>query len=59
MLRTMASKISVSSVRNSIKTILDESSGEKKRNFVETVCFLLFLMVQVGKLIKRWGVCIV
>ncbi|GAA5849810.1 hypothetical protein JCM5353_008616 [Sporobolomyces roseus] len=33
----MASKISVSSVRNSIKTILDESSGEKKRNFVETI----------------------
>merc|ERR1712000_237844 len=33
----MASKISVSSVRNSIKTILDESSGDKKRNFVETI----------------------
>jgi large subunit ribosomal protein L10Ae len=33
----MASKISVSSVRNQIKTILDESSGDKKRNFVETV----------------------
>merc|ERR1712080_358440 len=30
-------KISVSSVRNSIKTILDESSGDQKRNFVETV----------------------
>lgn len=25
-------------MRNSIKTILDESSGDKKRNFVETVC---------------------
>ncbi|CEQ39314.1 SPOSA6832_00822 [Sporobolomyces salmonicolor] len=31
------SKISVSSVRGSIKTILEESSGEKKRNFVETI----------------------
>ncbi|KAK4050057.1 60S ribosomal protein L10A [Microbotryomycetes sp. JL221] len=33
----MASKISVSSVRGSIKTLLDESTGDKKRNFVETV----------------------
>jgi len=41
----MASKISVSSVRNSIKTILDESSGDKKRNFVETVCFTAFYTV--------------
>ncbi|SCV72625.1 BQ2448_4162 [Microbotryum intermedium] len=33
----MSSKISVSSVRGSIKTLLEESCGEKKRNFVETV----------------------
>lgn len=33
----MASKISVASVRGSIKELLDESSGEKKRNFIETV----------------------
>ncbi|SCZ92620.1 BZ3500_MvSof-1268-A1-R1_Chr5-2g08038 [Microbotryum saponariae] len=33
----MSSKISVSSVRGSIKTLLEESTGEKKRNFVETV----------------------
>ncbi|GAA5982602.1 hypothetical protein JCM11641_002597 [Rhodosporidiobolus odoratus] len=32
----MASKISVQSVRGQIKQILDESSGEKKRNFVES-----------------------
>jgi large subunit ribosomal protein L10Ae len=33
----MASKISVASVRGSIKQLLDESTGEKKRNFIETV----------------------
>ncbi|BGP22289.1 60S ribosomal protein L10A [Rhodotorula toruloides] len=32
-----ASKLSVSSVRSSIAQILTESSGEKKRNFVETI----------------------
>ena len=31
------SKLSVSSVRGSIKELLAESNGEKKRNFVETV----------------------
>ncbi|ORY80694.1 60S ribosomal protein I1-a [Leucosporidium creatinivorum] len=33
----MSSKISVSSVRGSIKELLEQSTGEKKRNFVETV----------------------
>lgn len=33
----MASKISVGSVRQSIATILEQSTGEQKRNFVETV----------------------
>ncbi|KAI5475815.1 60S ribosomal protein I1-a [Pseudohyphozyma bogoriensis] len=33
----MSSKISVASVRGSIRQLLDESSGDKKRNFVETV----------------------
>ncbi|KAH9178012.1 60S ribosomal protein L10A [Lactarius sanguifluus] len=33
----MASKLSVSSVRGSIKDLLAESPGEKRRNFVETV----------------------
>lgn len=33
----MASKISVSSVRGEIKQLLEESTGDKKRNFVETV----------------------
>ena len=31
------SKLSVSSVRGSIKELLADSNGEKKRNFVETV----------------------
>lgn len=35
----MASKISVGSVRQSIATILEQSTGEQKRNFVETVRF--------------------
>ena len=33
----MSSKISVASVRGSIRQLVEESSGEKKRNFVETV----------------------
>lgn len=39
----MASKLSVSSVRGSIKALLEESSGEKKRNFVETVSVVISL----------------
>ena len=31
------SKLSVSSVRGSIKELLVESTGEKRRNFVETI----------------------
>jgi large subunit ribosomal protein L10Ae len=31
------SKLSVSSVRGSIKELLAESTGEKRRNFVETI----------------------
>ena len=31
------SKLSVSSVRGSIKDLLAESNGEKRRNFVETI----------------------
>jgi large subunit ribosomal protein L10Ae len=31
------SKLSVSSVRGSIKDLLAEATGEKRRNFVETV----------------------
>ena len=31
------SKLSVSSVRGSIKDLLAESTGEKRRNFVETI----------------------
>jgi large subunit ribosomal protein L10Ae len=31
------SKLSVSSVRGSIKELLAEATGEKRRNFVETV----------------------
>lgn len=37
LLAAMASKISVGSVRQSIATILEQSAGEQKRNFVETV----------------------
>ncbi|CAE6474945.1 unnamed protein product [Rhizoctonia solani] len=33
----MSSKLSVSSVRGSIKELLAEANGEKKRNFVETI----------------------
>jgi len=33
----VASKLSVSSVRGSIKELLANSSGEKRRNFVETI----------------------
>jgi hypothetical protein len=32
-----ASKLSVSSVRGSIKELLADANGEKKRNFVETI----------------------
>ena len=31
------SKLSVSSVRGSVKELLAEANGEKKRNFVETI----------------------
>ena len=33
----MSSKLSVSSVRGSIKELLADANGEKKRNFVETI----------------------
>jgi len=33
----MSSKLSVSSVRGSIKDLLESVNGENKRNFVETV----------------------
>lgn len=33
----MASKLSVASVRGSIKELLADANGEKKRNFVETI----------------------
>jgi large subunit ribosomal protein L10Ae len=33
----MTSKLSVSSVRGSIKGLLADATGEKKRNFVETI----------------------
>ena len=33
----MSSKLSVSSVRGSIKELLFDANGEKKRNFVETI----------------------
>ncbi|GAA5831030.1 hypothetical protein JCM11251_005115 [Rhodosporidiobolus azoricus] len=39
----MASKISVSSVRGSISTLLEQSQGENKRNFVETIGTLYLL----------------
>lgn len=34
---TFSGKLSVSSVRSSVKEILAEANGEKKRNFVETI----------------------
>ena len=34
---TMSSKLSVSSVRGSIKGLLADANGEKKHNFVETI----------------------
>jgi large subunit ribosomal protein L10Ae len=33
----MSSKLSVSSVRGSIKGLLADANGEKKRNFIETI----------------------
>jgi large subunit ribosomal protein L10Ae len=33
----MSSKLSASSVRGSIKELLADANGEKKRNFVETI----------------------
>ena len=33
----MSSKLSVSSVRGSIKQLLADANGEEKRNFVETI----------------------
>lgn len=46
----MASKISVSSVRNQIQTILDQSAGESKRNFVETYVSPLSLLLPLYSL---------
>ena len=36
-MRRSSSKLSVSSVRGSIKELLADANGEKKRNFVETI----------------------
>ena len=36
-LLSMSSKLSISTVRSSIKELLADANGEKKRNFVETI----------------------